>query len=170
MGCLVQGTRYVTSTIVHVCGSVLESILIDAYFSKVYIHPILELVTCTRLHWRMILEVNEKNGSGGPLFLEFWSPGPNFSPDQNFRDSSAHGVAHPAGNKGIVQRSKCGIYTVDREIFVVKKFRGCLKPRKIYTRNLFHKWLLIPFISLPGDQNGVQSECYSESDNGLGVK
>ncbi len=29
-------------------------------------------------------------------------------------------------------------YTVDWEIFVVKKCRGCLKPRKVYTRNLLH--------------------------------
>ena len=27
-----------------------------------------------------------KSGPGGPIFLEFWSPGPKFSPDQNFRD------------------------------------------------------------------------------------
>jgi len=26
--------------------------------------------------------------SGGPFFVEFWSPGPIFSPDQNFRDST----------------------------------------------------------------------------------
>ena len=30
-----------------------------------------------------------KNGPGGPFFLEFWSPGPIFSPDQNFRDRSS---------------------------------------------------------------------------------
>ena len=29
-----------------------------------------------------------ENGLGGPFFLEFWSPGPIFSPDQNFRDST----------------------------------------------------------------------------------
>ena len=28
-----------------------------------------------------------KSGPGGPIFLEFWSPGPKFSPDQNFRDT-----------------------------------------------------------------------------------
>ena len=27
-----------------------------------------------------------ESGPGGPIFLEFWSPGPKFSPDQNFRD------------------------------------------------------------------------------------
>jgi len=27
-----------------------------------------------------------ENGPGGPLFLEFWSLGPIFLPDQNFRD------------------------------------------------------------------------------------
>ena len=29
-----------------------------------------------------------ENGPGGQLFLEFWSPGPIFLPDQNFRDRS----------------------------------------------------------------------------------
>jgi len=29
---------------------------------------------------------SKENGLGGPLFLEFWSPEPIFSPDQNFRD------------------------------------------------------------------------------------
>ena len=32
-----------------------------------------------------------ENGPPGPLFLEFWSPGPIFSPDQNFRDRSSRG-------------------------------------------------------------------------------
>jgi len=31
---------------------------------------------------------SKENGPGGPLFLEFGSPRPLFSPDQNFRDSS----------------------------------------------------------------------------------
>ena len=30
--------------------------------------------------------VSENNGPAGPIFLEFWSPGPEFLPDQNFRD------------------------------------------------------------------------------------
>ena len=32
---------------------------------------------------------HNQSGPGGPIFLEFWSPGPKFSPDQNFRDSSS---------------------------------------------------------------------------------
>ena len=30
--------------------------------------------------------ISEENDQGGPVLLEYWSPGPIFSPDQNFRD------------------------------------------------------------------------------------
>ena len=30
--------------------------------------------------------ISEENGPGGPVLLEYWPPGPIFSPDQNFRD------------------------------------------------------------------------------------
>ena len=37
-------------------------------------------------HYSSARKFSGKYGLGGPIFLEFWSPTPTFSLDQNFRD------------------------------------------------------------------------------------
>ena len=59
--------------------------------------------------------------SGGPIFLEFWSPGPKFSPDQNFRDSTQSWVETQCINTTAKYRQLVDWFTTKQHIAEIQR-------------------------------------------------